>query len=142
MDDPFEMVAPTSGTKDQNRRTRINPQLPEDLKGWLRRTAAVHANLCGVVRRFGTPSRAGGGANDPDDYQARLMRGDRTILLDGVANAIDALEDIRHAILARMDAAEPTRAEPGTAAKVQTMRERAERGESIFIDADRPIDIT
>lgn len=133
-DDPFKIVA--AATND-GRRTRLDQSLDPELKGWLHRVARTHASLCTTIRRYGDPRRAGGAALVGDDYQERLERGDRSILADSVALAIDELVGVRDEILDRMDQAPPTSAKPGSLAKVEEMRRRAERGESLFIRGDR-----
>lgn len=137
--DPFAMVAQIA--KDSNRRTRLDRNLDPELKGWLHRVARTHAGLCATVRRFGDPRKAGGAGLVGDDYRQRLERGDRSILADSVALAIDELAGVRDEILDRMDQAPATSANPGSLAKIRAMTRRAERGESLFIRGDRGVPV-
>ena len=89
--------------------------------------------MCAIVRLYGNPGKGGQAA-----LVARVKSGDRTLLYDAVGLSIDELSDIREQIQAVLDAAEPTTAEPGTAAKVSEMARRAERGESLFVEGDGP----
>lgn len=137
----LEIVGPRAGGDAGNRRTRLDPSLDPQLLGWLHRAARVHAALCGTIRLFADPSKAGGEGLSGDDYKQRLERGDRTILCDAVGLAIDDLTGIRAEIVDRMDAAEPTDAEPGSHEKVAVMSRRAYLGESLFVSRDRQIDV-
>jgi len=88
------------------------------------------------VRLFGDPDRAAKGANNTI-YHARAAAGDPSLLHDAVCVTIDELVEIRDEIQQYMDdAAAPTSAAPGTAGKVEELRRRAERGESLFVDGD------
>ena len=123
---------------EANRRTRISRDVPVHLRDWLHRIVRCHAHLLAVVRLYGDPSKAGGGSSvHGDTYAARAARGDQTLLYDAVGITAEELLDVRREIEMRMDAAPPTDAEPGTAAKVAIMEARAARGESIFLDRDR-----
>jgi hypothetical protein len=123
---------------EAGRRTRIAPGTCPRLKGWLHRSARVHAHLCAIIRLYGNPDKAGGQSNQGETYAARAARGDRTLLYDAIGLSIDELVEIRDDIQAAIDAAVPTTAGPGTADKVSEMARRAERGESLFVDGDGP----
>jgi hypothetical protein len=75
-------------------------------------------------------------SNEGNLHVARAAAGDPTLLHDSLGVAIDELTDIRREVIAVMDAAPPTSARPGSFAKVEEMRRRAESGQSIFIDKD------
>lgn len=75
-------------------------------------------------------------SNEGNLHVQRAAAGDPTLLHDSLGVAIDELTEIRREVIAVMDAAEPTRAKPGSYAKVEEMRRRAEVGQSIFIDED------
>lgn len=75
-------------------------------------------------------------SNEGNLHVQRAASGDPTLLHDSLGVAIDELTEIRREVIAVMDAAEPTRAKPGSYAKVEEMRRRAESGQSIFIDDD------
>jgi hypothetical protein len=123
-------------TVEKNRRTRLDKDLPGELVPWLHRTARVHAHLMGIVRLERNPEKAGGQSLEGEAYAARVARGDRTILYECLTLARDELDAIRQEIGHVMDAATPTQHPPGSGGKVEVMRERMHRGESIFIDDD------
>jgi hypothetical protein len=75
-------------------------------------------------------------SNEGNLHVQRAAAGDPTLLHDSLGVAIDELTEIRREVIAVMDAAEPTRAKPGSFAKVEEMRRRAESGQSIFVDKD------
>lgn len=139
-DAPVELVATPNGRTD-NRRTRLEKQLPDEMKAWLRRAAMTHAHLCYIVRLFGNPSKAGGTSLAGETFEARAARGDRTLLYDALGYCGEELAAIRAEVQAAMDAAPPTAAPPGSAEKVAVMVARAERGESIFIPGDAGISL-
>lgn len=144
--DPARVVRPgavearsrTRKKLEAGRRTRIVAGTCPRLKGWLHRSARVHAHLCAIIRLYGNPDKAGGQSNQGETYAARAARGDRTLLYDAIGLSIDELVEIRNDIQAAIDAAVPTAAGPGTADKVSEMARRAERGESLFVDGDGP----
>lgn len=123
---------------ETGRRTRLRPGTDPQVAGWLHRVARCHAHLCAIVRLYGDPSKAGGQSNQGETYAARAARGDRTILYDAIGVTVDELVAVREEIQVVIDAATPTTAEPGTAAKVEEMARRAERGESLFVEGDGP----
>lgn len=92
------------------------------------------------MRVYGQPHRAGGASNAGDIYVRRAADGDPTLLHDALGVAIDVLTDIRRDVLEHMDDTEPTKAKPGSAAKVEEMRRRAESGRGIFNEDDRQVD--
>ena len=119
-----------------NRRTRLSHSLGSSLADWLRRTARVHAHLCAIVRLYGNPERAGGQSLQGNAYAARAASGDRTLLHEALTLSIDELIEIRELVEKAMAAATPTAAVPGTKDKVEEMRLRVERGDSLFIKGD------
>jgi hypothetical protein len=125
-----------------NRRTRLDQDLPAELKEWLVRTTRVHAHLCAIVRLYGAPSKAGGQSNEGEAYAARAARGDRTLLYDCLTVSRDELDEIREAIQKVMDAAPSTACPPGSPEKVAEMSARVDRGESLFIETDARISIS
>jgi hypothetical protein len=100
--------------------------------------ARCHAHLCAIVRLYGDPSKAGGQSNAGETYASRAARGDQTLLYDCITVTVDELVAVRDEIQARIDAAPPTAAAPGSQEKVDEMARRAERGESLFIKGDGP----
>jgi hypothetical protein len=91
----------------------------------MRTTLAIYAKNANI-----------GGAAGNDNYMRRVATGDRTILHDVLALAIDEYGEIFHEVQAFMDSAEPTTARPGTREKVDVMERRANEGYSIFIADD------
>ena len=109
---------------------RFNSKVDKRIRAHLRRMSRVYAYLCHVVRAFGCPS----GGRD-DSFAARAAAGDRTLLHDCVTRCIRDLDEI----CSRLDKEiEPraTKAIPGSAAKVNLMRARFEKGKRIFADGD------
>lgn len=129
-------IAPAPAAGQPNRRTRLEPTIEPRLRGWLIRATRTHAHLCSIVRLYGAPSKAGGQSLLGEGYASRAARGDQTLLFDCVSFCRDELAEVATEILAAMDAAPATSAAPGTPQKVATLAERAERGESLFIDGD------
>lgn len=77
-----------------------------------------------------------GGHEKNNNYDRRVAQGDRTILHDALALAIDEYSELFGEVQAIMDSAPPTLAKPGTREKVDVMERRAQDGYSIFIEAD------
>jgi hypothetical protein len=117
------------------RRTRLAASLSPHLSQWLRGVTRVHAHLCQVVRLYGKPRAT----QVADEWRARALAGDKTILLDAVTLAISQLESIRGMIDASMGDAEPVNAAPGSAEKLQALVIRAERYQSLFVAGDMEI---
>lgn len=88
------------------------------------------------MRLYGAPEKAGGRSLAGDTYAARAAAGDRTLLYESLTVALDEIGRIRDEVDSQMSSAPPTPAAPGTPAKVEEMRRRAERGDSLFIDGD------
>lgn len=99
------------------------------------RVTRCHAHLCAIVRLFGDPARAARGSNN-SIYHARAAAGDPSLLHDALCVTIDELIEIRSEIQEHMDGALPTAARPGSKDKVEELRRRAERGDSLFVDGD------
>lgn len=136
---PFDRQAAVPGDvgpRSQNRRTRLEAGLPPELVDLLHRTARVHAHLLNVIRLYGNPGKAGGQSLEGDSYGARAARGDRTLLFDCLSVACDELGAIREEVWRAMESSPATAYLPGSAGKVETMAERASRGESLFIGGD------
>lgn len=89
---------------EANRRTRIDREVPAQVREWLRRIARVHAVLQGAVTVYERPDRVGGSSSvHGDTYAARAARGDRTVLYDFLTEAIDQVQAIRADIKAAID---------------------------------------
>lgn len=127
-----EFIAPAAA----NRRCRIAAEVDPQLRGWLQRTAQIHAGLTGVVRVYGRPHRVGGTSNHGDAYAERAAAGDPSLLCDALGNARDACDELRREVLAHMDSAAPTHHPPGTTGKVEAMVDRAAKGMSLFVARD------
>jgi hypothetical protein len=121
---------------EQHRRTRLEKGLPPELVGWLHRVVRIHAHLLLLVRRYGCPSKAGGGSLEGDEYAARAARGDRSLLFDCLTYCADEINQLRSEVAAAMDAAAPTSAPPGSPEKVEEMCQRYARGDSLFVQDD------
>lgn len=122
---PIESLGP--------RRSRLSPSLGGRLAKWLRRVVRVHAHLCNVVRLYSVARASGDGTNE---WRARAMAGDQTILCDAVILAVNELEAVRGEIETEMDSATPTSAPPGSAEKVEAMRARVMLFQSLFVSGD------
>lgn len=145
---PIDRDTPPSGGADfmpeaarENRRTRLSkrkrpgktqPELTPRLHNWLIRTTRIHAHLCYYVRCFGRPAKDTPG----DTVEARAERRDRTLLYDCWAFAIGELLQLQAELSEEMEPEDATRHSPGSQEKVEVMRGRAERLESIFTEGD------
>ena len=116
-----------------NRRTRISPRIPKQLREWLHRTTRAHAYLLNVVRLYGKESA---GRPASDEWRQRALAGDRTILADALATAADQLRAIHAEIETAMQAAAPTAAPPGTTEKISVLQARVARFEALWIAGD------
>ena len=76
-------------------------------------------------------------SNAGNIYVERAAAGDPTLLHDQLGVAIDVLTELKDEVVGHMEKTKPCRGKPGSAAKVEEMRRRAERGESIFNAQDR-----
>lgn len=117
-----------------NRRTRLSPRIGKRLAGWLRRVSRVHAHLCNVIRLYGRERKSASGTNE---WRARALAGDQTILADALIVAVGELTAVQAAIDAAMAAAPPTDAPPGSPAKVEVLAARVAAGFALFIDGDQ-----
>ena len=127
--------AGTKVTAVENRRLRWPDELCPKLRKWLTRVQRVQAHLRTTLAIYTTAKNIGGHALN-DNYDRRVAQGDRTILHDALALAIDEYTEVFGEVQALMDSAPPTTARPGTREKVDVMEQRAQDGFSIFIDAD------
>ena len=93
---------------------------------WLRRVVHVHAQLRHTVAVYDDPTKAGGGGED--DYTRKAAAGDRTILDDTLARAIEELTAIRDEIGREMESIPSTRALPGSLEKIAELAVRAAAG--------------
>ena len=101
----------------------------------IRETKAVHARVTHVLNVYAQPGRAGGTSLAGDSYAEGAARGDLRILRDALTDFVDAYIAIR----ARIDQTvepPPTRALPGTAEKVEVMRQRHESDRDIHSNKD------
>ena len=112
---------------------------PPKIQRWLTQLTQIHAHVRYIVRIFAHPEIAGGQSLEGDTYAARAERFDQTLIHDAAMKIRDDADGIVTEVQAEMDAAQPTRALPGTVAKVAEMEARAMRGQSIFIDKDAKI---
>lgn len=119
-----------------DRRLRWPDDLCPRLRKWLTRVQRVQAHLRTTLAIYTTATDVGGCSRGNRNYKRRVEKHDRTILHDALALAIDEYMDVFKQVQSEMDAATPTKAMPGTSAKVSVMERRAREGFSIFIDAD------
>lgn len=121
-----------------NRRCRLDQQLPAELRSCLHRVSRVHAHLLATVRLYGSPSAAGGVSDGKfkNEYVARVRRGDRTILYDALTLARDELDSIRDEVQRAIDAANPVVARPGSREKIAELVRRATAGQTLFTEND------
>lgn len=123
--------APIIPGNAEGRRTRIAATVPAQVAGWLRRVVHVHAQLCHTVGLYGDPRRAGGSGLEADSYASRAAGGDRTILDDTLARAIEELGAIRDEIWREMGEVPPSRCLPGSAEKIAELQRRCSLGKSL-----------
>jgi hypothetical protein len=101
----------------------------------------ARARACIVV--YCSPHTAGGSNQFSDacgvEYVARAARYDETILYDACTRAIDAITAIRLDVAARLEAIQPTDAQPGTPDKLQVFQSRVSSGKAVFHDGDRKL---
>ena len=95
----------------------------------------VHARLCEIVSRFGQKP-----LKRCDEMAKRIEQGDRTLLHDCVSVAIHELQSVLEAIEASMRGAPPTDALPGSAAKIEILRQRFKGSQFLWVDGDRACD--
>jgi hypothetical protein len=95
----------------------------------------VHARLCEIVSRFGQKP-----LKRCDEMAQRIEQGDRTLLHDCVSVAIYELQSVLDAIEASMRGAPATDALPGSAAKIEVLRQRFEGSQFLWVDGDRACD--
>jgi hypothetical protein len=117
------------------RRTRLSNSLDKKTLGWLRRVIRVHARLCEIVSRFGQKP-----LKRCDEMGQRIAAGDRTLLHDCVSVAIYELQSVLDAIEASMRGAPATDALPGSAAKIEVLRQRFAGSQFLWVDGDRACD--
>lgn len=130
------VIPPGPNPNDPNRRVRFAPSTDPQLRGWLTRAARCHAHLCGVVRLFSNPHKAGGRSRLGDEFAARIAAGDRSFLYDALGFCRDEIDGLREQIAAVMDSAPPTPHPPGTPGKLAEMMRRLETGYSLFVPGD------
>ena len=129
-------IPPGPYRTEPNRRVRFAPSTDPQLRTWLTRAARCHAHLCGVVRLYSNPAKAGGQSLLGEDFASRIAMGDRSLLYDALGFCRDELDDLRGQIECVMDAAPPTPHPPGSPGKVDEMMRRLERGDSLFVAGD------
>lgn len=131
-----ELIPDGPNACEPNRRTRLAAETDPRLRGWLHRTARLHAHLAMIVRLYGRPSRAGGESNAGAAYGERAASGDPSILYDALTVVVDEATELRSEVSAVMDDVEPTPHLPGTPAKVEVLAKRFAIGRTLFVPAD------
>jgi hypothetical protein len=120
-----------------NRRTRLSPRIGKALAAWLRRVSRVHAHLCNVIRLYGRERKS---ARGTDEWRARALAGDKTILADALIVAVAELQSIHAAIDAAMTATPATDAAPGSPEKIAVLADRVAGGFAVFLPGDNSTD--
>jgi hypothetical protein len=131
-------IPPGPYRNEPTRRVRFAPSTDPQLRAWLSRAARCHAHLCGVVRVYANPGKAGGASLLGDDFAGRIAAGDRTLLFDALGFCGDEIAALRGEICRVMDSAPPTPHPPGSREKVEVMMRRLELGYSLFQPGDAP----
>ena len=101
----------------------------------LREARRVQARLKAALDIYAQPEKAGGASLAGDVYAEGASRGDPRILADALADVADGVARLRTE-LERMTEPVPTRCLPGTPEKVELMRRRFERFESLHSERD------
>lgn len=91
-----------------------------------------------AVRLYAMPESAGGDSLAGPTYEARVVAGDRTILDEFLATAIEELVAIRGEIEADLQTTRPVQWAPGTTGRIEAMAWRVSAGLSPFCDLDGP----
>jgi hypothetical protein len=132
---------PAYGIAPQSR-VRFAPSVDPKLRVWLTRTARCHAHLCGVVRVYTNPGKAGGASKLGEEFAQRIAAGDRSLLYDALGFCRNEIDELREEIARVMESCPPTHHMPGSPAKVDLMMRRLEQGYSLFVpgDARLPLD--
>jgi len=91
--------------------------------------------LCEIVSRFGQKP-----LKRCDEMGQRIAQGDRTLLHDCVSVAIYELQSVLDAIETSMRGAPATDALPGSAAKIEVLRQRFAGSQFLWVDGDRACD--
>lgn len=128
----FADVERISGNKADAERPpgRLSNPNSKHVRKHLRKVSRCYAYMCHVVRAFGKPT-----GTRTDSFSQRARAGDRTLLHDCVSRCIRDLEVIAEELEAEIEP-NPTEYMPGTAKKIEVLRERFSRGQKIFSDQD------
>ena len=125
----------TPSTRVSRARVRIRRTVRPEVAAVIREARTAQARVTHVLNVYAQPDRAGGASLVGEAYAAAAARGDLRILRDALTDAVETYI----AISRRIDtviAPAPTRALPGTAEKVETMRQRHERDEDLHNHRD------
>jgi hypothetical protein len=135
-------IPPGPYRHEPGRRVRFAPNTDRELRVWLTRAARCHAHLCGVVRVYANPGKAGGGSLLGDGFAERIAGGDRSLLYDALGFCRDEIDALREEIAGVMETAPATTHLPGSREKVAVMMRRLETGYALFQpgDAATPLD--
>lgn len=74
--------------------------------------------------------------NRRDEFAQRMREADRTLLLDVAAHGIAELEAVKSQIETEMRRTPATSAEPGSAEKIEVLRQRFAKAQALWIDGD------
>ena len=125
------------------KRPRYRRGTPAPLRKSLTQLAMEVARARACIVLYCSPHTAGGSNQFSDacgvEYVARAARYDETILYDACTRAIDAITAIRLDVAARLEAIQPTDAQPGTPDKLQVFQSRVSSGKAVFHAGDRKL---
>ena len=134
-------IPPGPYRHDPGRRVRFAPNTDRELRGWLTRATRCHAHLCGVVRVYANPAKAGGASLLGDGFAERIAGGDRSLLYDALGYCRDEIDMLREEIAGVMETGTPTPYLPGSREKVAVMMQRLETGYAIFQPGDARVSL-
>jgi hypothetical protein len=116
-------------------RVRISRSVRPRIAVVLREARVIQARLTSALNVYARPEKAGGASLAGDVYAAGAAAGDPRILADALADVADGVARLRTELEA-ITKPRPTRALPGTSEKLEVMRTRFERFESLHSDND------
>lgn len=126
---------------EPNRWHRLAADTDPRLRGWLHRTARMHAMLTRCVRLYANPSTAGGASNEGESFAARAAAGDPSILHDALGNVVADATELRDEVGRVMDDVPATPHAPGTPGKLDALAARYAAGVSLFAPGDAATDL-
>ena len=138
---PPVQIPPGPYRSEPTRRVRVAANTDPRLRKWSTQAARCHAHLCGVVRTYAAPHKAGGASLLGDDFARRIAAGDPSLLHDALGFCGCEIDDLREQIGRVMDSAPPTPHTPGSPGKIAEMMRRLELGYSLFVPGDARVSL-